>query len=165
MMKPLINKLFFCGCVLLLLVACVRAEQKNSYQLQYVQDGDSAVLCCEQGKTFTVRLLDIDAPEKYQPYAEESKDTLKKLLVHKDLVLLGAKQDRYGRRLVVIEVEGKSVNDIMIRSGAAWVWRFSRNKRLKALQQQAKDEKVGLWALPESERQDPWHWRQTHSRK
>jgi endonuclease YncB( thermonuclease family) len=151
--------------VLFLITACSQAEQNSGYRLQYVQDGDSAVLCCDEGKKFTVRLLDIDAPEKHQPYAEESRAKLKKLLINKELTLLGVKRDRYGRRLVMIEVNGENINDTMVRSGAAWVWRFSKSKKLRALQRQAKEQNLGLWALPEAQRQDPWHWRQTHSRK
>ena len=87
---------------------------------------------------------------------------LKKLLINKELNLIGAKQDRYGRRLVVIEVEGQSVNDTMVSSGAAWVWKYSKSRRLKALQQQAKENHKGLWALPQAQRLDPWEWRQAH---
>lgn len=155
----------FVLCTLMLLVlACSQAEQEG-YRLVYVQDGDSAVLCCDAGKKFTVRLLDIDAPEKHQPYAEESKALLDDLLDGEPLRLLGEKRDRYGRRLAVIQVNGKSINDMMVMSGAAWVWKYSKSKRMRALQQEAKDAGRGLWALPEAQRQNPWDWRQSHQRK
>ena len=147
----------------LLIVACSQAGQSDGgYRLEYVQDGDSAILCCDRGKKFTVRLLDIDAPEKHQPYANESKNKLKKLLINKELNLIGAKQDRYGRRLVVIEVEGQSVNDTMVSSGAAWVWKYSKSRRMRALQEEARENQKGLWALPQAQRLDPWEWRQAH---
>lgn len=152
-------------CTLLLIAfACTQAEQ-DDYQLVYVQDGDSAVLCCDAGKKFTVRLLDIDAPEKNQPYAEQSKALLEELLKGEALILRGAKRDRYGRRLAVIEVGGKSVNDMMVMSGAAWVWKYSKSRRMRALQQEAKESVKGLWGLPEAQRQNPWDWRQSHPRK
>ena len=155
----------FVLCTLLVLVlACSQAEQEG-YRLVYVQDGDSAVLCCDAGKKFTVRLLDIDAPEKHQPYAEKSKTLLDDLLDDKPLSLLGEKRDRYGRRLAVIQVNGKSINDMMVMSGAAWVWKYSKSKRMRALQKEAKDAGRGLWALPEAQRQNPWDWRQSHQRK
>lgn len=149
-----------------LLIACAPAEQRHSdsYQLVYVQDGDSVVLCCDQGKKFTVRLLDIDAPEKGQPYAEESKNQLNALLNGQEMTLLGAKHDKYGRRLAIIEVAGDNINDVMVQTGAAWVWRYSKSRRMKAMQQTAKDAQRGLWALPQAQRQDPWQWRQSHQR-
>ncbi|GAA0209232.1 thermonuclease family protein [Kangiella japonica] len=131
----------------------------------YVQDGDSVVLCCERSKKFTVRLLDIDAPERYQPYAKQSKAFLKNLLDGQKLKLLGDKHDRYGRRLAVIEVDGVSINEKMVSSGAAWVWKYSKNPRMRSLQQEAKERKLGLWALPEEQRQDPSDWRKAHPRK
>lgn len=162
-------KLFIKFIVVGLLIACAPAEQHaEGYHLVYVQDGDSAVLCCDdsskKGGKFTVRLLDIDTPEKGQPYAEQSKEQLQRLLEDKSLVLLGAKYDKYGRRLTVIEANGENVNDVMVETGAAWVWRYSKSRRMKAMQQTAKDQQRGLWALPEAERQDPWLWRQQHKR-
>lgn len=150
---------------LCLAVSCSQAEQAGVYRLVYVQDGDSVVLCCDMGKKFTVRLLDIDAPERYQPYAEQSKSLLKSLLENKPLKLLGDNYDRYGRRLAVIEVEGESVNDKMVSSGAVWVWKYSKSRRMRSLQQEAKERKLGLWALPEEQRQDPSDWRKAHPRK
>lgn len=145
--------------------ACSQAEQAGAYRLVYVQDGDSVVLCCERSKKFTVRLLDIDAPERYQPYAKKSRALLKNLLEGEKLKLLGDKYDRYGRRLAIIEVGGDSINEKMVSSGAAWVWKYSKNRRMRSLQQEAKERKLGLWALPEEQRQDPSDWRKTHPRK
>ncbi len=157
-------RLIIAFCLLITTTSCGQANDAG-YQLVYVQDGDSAVLCCDKGKKFTVRLLDIDAPERHQPYAEDSKATLKQLLQGESLVLRGAKRDRYGRRLAIIEVNGESINDKMVESGAAWVWKYSKSKRMRALQQAAKESGEGLWALPEAQRQDPWEWRQSHPRK
>ncbi|AKE53078.1 Nuclease [Kangiella geojedonensis] len=151
-------------CLLIATTSCSQAGEAG-YQLVYVQDGDSAVLCCDKGKQFTVRLLDIDAPEKHQPYAEDSKARLERFLKGESLALRGSKRDRYGRRLAVIEVNGESINDKMVESGAAWVWKYSKSKRMRALQQEAKESAIGLWALPEAQRQNPWEWRQSHPRK
>ncbi|MRX27904.1 thermonuclease family protein [Kangiella sp. HZ709] len=149
----------------LILTAC-ETSVSNDYRLKYVQDGDSAVLCCdEKGKQFTVRLKDIDAPEKHQPFAKESKNHLKQLIDNEPLFLIGKKKDRYGRRLVDIIVNETSVNTEMIKTGHAWLWRYSDNLKLQWLQKQAKKNKRGLWALPESQRIEPWNWRKKNPRK
>ena len=106
MMSNSMWRLIIAFCLLITTTSCGQANDAG-YQLVYVQDGDSAVLCCDKGKKFTVRLLDIDAPERHQPYAEDSKATLKQLLQGESLVLRGAKRDRYGRRLAIIEVNGE----------------------------------------------------------
>lgn len=149
----------------LVLIACdTNSGYSEGYSLVYVQDGDSVVLCCDNGKKFTVRLLDIDAPERYQPYAETSKQQLHDMLEGEPLMLVGSKYDKYGRRLAVIEADGVNVNDKMVETGAAWVWRYSKNRQMKALQQEAREDERGLWDLPEAQRQDPWLWRQKHQR-
>ncbi|NVK22316.1 MAG: thermonuclease family protein [Kangiellaceae bacterium] len=147
---------------------CERAN--GEYQAEFVQDGDSVVICCEQGETFIVRLRDIDAPEKQQPYAEQSRDFLRQLLQDQTFKLKGLETDRYGRRLVDIilvdkqSLEQYSVNKLMIESGSAWVWRYSNDYKLRYIQKQARDEKKGLWALPESQRLEPWLWREQYRR-
>lgn len=148
-----------------ILVSCQSAAS-GDYQLEYVQDGDSVILCCDKNsQTFIVRLKDIDAPEKKQPFAKESKNYLSSLLKNKSLKLVGKKKDRYGRLLADIIVDEESINAQMIKTGHAWLWRYSENLKLQWLQKQAKKDKKGLWALPESQRIEPWKWRKQNPRK
>ncbi len=158
----LLAKIIVATC-LLSATACQQAS--GDYQLKYVQDGDSAILCCDKGETFIVRLKDIDAPEKDQPFANQSKQYLKQLINGKSLKLIGKKKDRYGRLLADIIVDEESVNKQMIKTGHAWLWRYSENLKLQWLQKQAKKQKLGLWALPESQRIEPWQWRKQNKRK
>lgn len=147
---------------LLLLAGCQQAS--GDFQLKYVQDGDSVILCCDKGDTFIVRLKDIDAPEKNQPFAQQSKRYLQQLIKGKSLQLIGKEKDRYGRLLADIIVNEESVNQQMIETGHAWVWRYSESLKLQWLQKQAKKKQLGLWALPKSQRIEPWQWRRRHRR-
>lgn len=162
---------YFGFTIWLALILTVSACEKASgqYQLKYVQDGDSLVICCEQGDDFTVRLRDIDAPEKGQPHANESREFLKQLLRNQTFQLKGKETDRYNRRLVDIILkngeEALSVNQIMIENGQAWTWRYSESLKLQYLQKKAREQKKGLWALPENEIQDPWLWRKEQRNK
>jgi len=57
------------------------------------------------------------------------------------------------------------VNAEMVRQGAAWVYRrYSRDPALLVLEQEARDRRRGLWALPEAERVPPWDWRRQQHR-
>jgi hypothetical protein len=48
----------------------------------------------------------------------------------------------------------------MIRQGQAWVYRqYLRDRSLLALEEEAKQARHGLWALPEAEQVPPWQWR------
>ena len=52
------------------------------------------------------------------------------------------------------------VNAEMVRQGAAWVYRqYSHDPLLLRHEQEARDARRGLWALPEAERMPPWEWR------
>lgn len=122
------------------------------------------IICCEQGNSFTVRLKDIDAPEREQPFASDSRDYLKQLVMDKPIRLIGDKRDKYGRLLVDLVVDGQSINEVMIGEGMAWRWRYSKSKKLKQLEETAREAKKGIWALPESQRIEPWEWRKQQAR-
>lgn len=148
-----------------LLTSC-QSIANHEYRLTRVQDGDSVILCCNNDqKTLIVRLKDIDAPEKKQPFAKESKNYLNSLLKNKSLKIIGKKKDKYGRLLADIIVDQESINAQMIKTGHAWLWRYSDNLKLQWLQKQAQKNKKGLWALPESQRIEPWEWRKNNRRK
>lgn len=122
------------------------------------------IVCCDKGNSFTIRLKDIDAPEREQPFASDSRDYLEGMVMDKPIKLIGDKRDKYGRLLVDIMVDGQSINETMIAEGMAWRWRYSKSKKLKQLEETARDAKKGIWALPESQRIEPWEWRKQHKR-
>ena len=111
----------FCGVLLLVLVAC------DAYEGQAIRvfDGDS-FLMREAGETeIEVRLFGIDAPERYQPWSDRSRQALTELLHGQRLRLVPETEDRYGRVVAtVLRVsDGLDVNAEMVRLGHAWVFR------------------------------------------
>ena len=55
------------------------------------------------------------------------------------------------------------VNAEKVRQGAAWVYRqYNHDPSLVRLEQEARDARRGLWALPEVERTPPWEWRRNN---
>ncbi|WP_083398444.1 thermonuclease family protein [Nitrosomonas communis] len=68
--------------------------------------------------------------------------------------------DRYGRKVARVYKDDIDVNAEMVRLGAAWVYRkYARDQNLYALEKQARQNKVGLWSLPETQQIPPWEWR------
>ena len=68
--------------------------------------------------------------------------------------------DRYGRTVGRVFVGQTDVNAALVRQGAAWVYRqYAHDPALLVLEQAARDDRRGLWALPEAERVPPWEWR------
>lgn len=152
-----------CLILVLLLTGCESVDA--DYRVKFVQDGDSMIVCCERNNSFTIRLKDIDAPEREQPFAKKSREFMQELVMNKPIRLIGDKRDQYGRMLVDLVVDGQSVNELMVSEGMAWRWRYSKSKKLKELEESAREAKKGLWALPESQRVEPWEWRKQQKRK
>ncbi len=68
--------------------------------------------------------------------------------------------DRYGRTVARVYAGSLDVNAEMIRLGAAWVYRrYSDDPGLLRLEELARSQHRGLWALPEAQAVPPWEWR------
>lgn len=131
-----------------------------------VSDGDTFKLLVTGNKQIRVRLAEIDTPESAQPYGSKAKQELSGLIFGKTVTVNVEDTDRYGRTVGRVSADGIDVNAEMIRRGAAWVYRqYAKDQSLFGLEEEAKQEKRGLWSLPESERVPPWEWRLTgHSK-
>ena len=112
---------------------------------------------------YRVRLAEIDAPEKKQPFGSKAKAALSELVAGQMITVEQVDKDRYGRLVANLYADGKWVNAEMVRSGDAWVYRqYAKTPELFQLEEEAREGKRGLWALPEQERTPPWEWRKAH---
>jgi endonuclease YncB( thermonuclease family) len=124
-----------------------------------VKDGDSLVAKV-QGVEMEFRLAEIDAPERDQPYGEQAKRELMALARGQQLVLRPVDTDRYGRTVVHVWNGTTYLNAEIVRRGGAWFYtEFARGPALYDVEQEARKEKRGLWALPLQDRIEPWEWR------
>lgn len=140
----------------------------ESYQGRVVgiTDGDTFKLLVAGNRQIRVRLAEIDTPESAQPYGSKAKQELSGLIFGKTVTVNVENTDRYGRTVGRVSADGVDVNSEMIRRGAAWVYRqYAKDESLFGLETEAKQEKRGLWSLPESERIPPWEWRHARHRK
>lgn len=105
-----------------------------------------------------MRLADIDAPEKGQPFGARAKAALSTLVYSQEVRVIDRGSDRYGRTLgLVMGVTGEA-NEAMVRDGLAWVYRrYSSRADLLAAEAVAREERRGLWSLPSPT--PPWQWR------
>lgn len=123
-----------------------------------VLDGDTIEVL--QGRQpVRVRLLNIDAPEKKQPFGRWSTNQLKSLLAGQSVTVSYTQTDRYGRVLGrVVTANGTEANRQQVLKGAAWVYdRYNTDNSLPALQREAQTQKRGLWA--DNQPVPPWEWR------
>lgn len=125
-----------------------------------VHDGDTLTMLDGQKTQFKIRLSEIDAPEIGQPYGDKAKKAMSDLAFGKQCDATVAGTDRYGRKIAAVTCDGKHVNREMVRAGAAWVYdAYPHSKSIELDESQAMNSKLGLWALQDDQRIEPWRWR------
>lgn len=146
------------------------AERKamESATVVRVVDGDTVDLKIGN-RTVRTRLLNLDTPETVDPrrpveeYGREASNFTKSVLKEGTKILFRydvEKADRYGRHLLHIYLaDGTWVNALLVRAGFAQVATYPPNVSASAffreLQRKAREESLGLWQIPEKERENP----------
>jgi endonuclease YncB( thermonuclease family) len=134
-------------------------------QVIRVTDGDSITVRAGE-ENIKVRLAQIDAPETGQPWGTRSRQELAEMVAGRTITVKATGQDRYGRTIAQIEAGGVDVNRDMIARGAAWAYTtYVTDPSMIETQRKAREEGVGLWAMPENERIPPWVYRQERRAK
>ncbi|WP_411565005.1 thermonuclease family protein [Rubrivivax sp. A210] len=122
-----------------------------------VADGDTLTVLSGGGQ-FKVRMVEIDAPEKAQPYGQRARTSLADLCFRRPVHVVDKGQDRYGRTLGRVWCAGVDANKEQVRRGMAWVYeRYVTDRGLYKVQGQAQGRHLGLWADPSPI--PPWDWR------
>lgn len=124
-----------------------------------VADGDTLTIQNSTGPS-VIRLAEIDAPEKCQPYGGASRTSLVNLALNKDATVLVTDKDKYGRTVGKVTVSGQteSVNKTQLRVGLAWVYdAYVQDLSLNGIENFARLSNSGLWAGTNPI--EPWVWR------
>jgi endonuclease YncB( thermonuclease family) len=130
-----------------------------------VSDGDTITILVPGNNQRKVRLAEIDAPERGQPYGSKAAQMLADMVAGRSVQVRSNGADRYGRTIGRVFSSGRDVNKSMVEMGGAWVYRqYMTDPDFLMVEKKARASMAGLWALPESERIPPWDWRR-HKRK
>mgnify|MGYP001460838412 CR=1 FL=1 len=110
-----------------------------------ITDGDTLKLRCRE--QITVRLADIDAPEKGQAFGQRSKEALSDLCFGTMARMDAQSRDRYGRTVARIRCAGTDANAAMVRQGMAWAYRrYQTDPKFSVFEAEARYRKAGLGA-------------------
>ncbi len=132
---------------------------QTGYKVIGVKDGDTVVILVSGG-SLTVRLADVDCPEKKQPFGNVAKQYVANACYGKFITLEHkGKYDRNKRLIAtVILPNGDNLNRLLVSKGLAWHFvKYSKDESYAMLQEQAMQSRVGLWSLPNPV--PPWVWR------
>ena len=149
-------------CLLLVAVAPAWADTMRGIVFVVI-DGDTVLFKPDSygaaSRAFLkIRLANIDAPEKDQPYGEAATRALSALVLDQRVVLNTVAVDAYGRTIAQIQAGDVQVNTELVRRGLAWA---SRNATMKNIQRDARQAPRGLWR--EAAPLPPWVWRREHA--
>jgi len=129
-----------------------------------ITDGDTTRALTPDNQLLRIRLKNIDAPEKSQAFGQASKQNLSQYIFGRDVELHIFGQDRYGRTLAVIMLDGVDINLQQVKDGYAWVYtRYIGEStqdvqaRYLGAEAEAKESRRGLWNDPDPV--PPWEWR------
>jgi micrococcal nuclease len=141
-----------------LLIASVYAHAAPV--LVNVIDGDTVIIR-DNTLTYHLRLLDIDAPERQQAFGIQSRRSLKQLCEHANIAVHLQGRDLYGRTLGHLYCNNTDASQSQIKLGMAWFnARYSKRFELDTLQQQAQQQRLGLWQ--DIQPMPPWQWRKIY---
>ena len=126
-------------------------------------DGDTSKFRIN-GQVKSVRYLLIDTPETVkpntpvQPFGKEASTFTKNALTHAHKIQLdfdktGNKGDKYNRTLAYVYVDGKDLNEELVKKGlarVAYVYKPNTKNEAKYLkaQEYAKNRHLGIWSKP-----------------
>lgn len=146
---------------------------KSFVDVEFLNANDGDTFNVEMnGKKERVRLLMIDTPEmnynkgEPMPYAEAAKDRTSELLKNATSVQLvfdkGPETDNYDRYLAYAFVDGVSLHEILLSEGLAAVRYVNKPNDtladdLRDIEQQAKDQKLNIWAHENYLQRDGFH--------
>lgn len=139
------------------------APQPNRWFVLRAIDGDTLVLRLEGAeieRKETIRLLNVNTPEKNEPGFLEAKEALQTLVRGGTVELEfekpdAEKRDGFGRLLAYVIAYGVNVNVELVRQG--WSKHYTKygkgrlHEEFEAAEAEAKTEKRGLWSGPSEE--------------
>lgn len=125
-----------------------------------IKDGDTIELLKDNEK-LTLRLSEIDCPEKNQPYGKHAKKFVSDFCFNQKVQVMIEKEkekDQYGRYLGKVKIGFKVLQEELLKNGLAWHYKkYSTDEYLEKLENDARKSKIGLWK--DSNPTPPWDWR------
>jgi endonuclease YncB( thermonuclease family) len=153
--------------LLYLYVGNANAAQVLQALVVGVSDGDSITVLDADKHQHKIRLQGIDAPEKAQAYGQKSKESLSALVYRKNVQVLWAKKDRYGRTVGQVMVGGFDACLEQVKRGMAWHYKDFQGEQSEEdrdlydrAEIQARSQRLGLWH--DTDPQEPSVFRRQH---
>ncbi len=127
-----------------------------------VIDGNTFELKTDENETYKIILFGVDCPEPGQPFAEDAKNALEKLILRQKIAVDVVGKDRHGVRLGVVLIKNKiDPRKELLKDGLAWTAERDPQVELEALRLEAYAKRSGVWK--ENNPTPPWIYRREQS--
>ena len=141
-----------------------KPQQELAGRIIEVYDGDTATLLTNDNVKYKVRFYGIDAPEAAQECGIASRDALREKILGREVTVLVAATDRYGRAVGKVMLGGRCINQEMVAEGRAWYYKEYAPDEPGFAQAEAaaRRERLGIWK--NGSPQPPWEWRRENKK-
>jgi micrococcal nuclease len=136
---------------LLIFFLCVQVyAQTLTGKVIAIKDGDTVVVIDTANNQTTLRLAEVDCPEKKQAFGTKAKQFTSDAVYLKEVKYIVTDTDRYGRSIAKVYYDdNKYLSAEIIKNGFGWQYKqYSTSKLLANLEQEARTNKRGLWVDP-----------------
>lgn len=154
---------------ILALSASSAQAEPVTVRIIHVEDGDTVTALMPTTEHLRIRIAGIDAPESRQDFGTRSRQLLSRLVKGKFVQAEAVSQDRYGRYVSILTVDGADVGLAMIGAGLAWAYRDCFRDlpdgyaaAYELAENEARISGRGLWGAPYP--MEPWKWRRVYRR-
>ncbi|MGB2832321.1 MAG: thermonuclease family protein [Methylotenera sp.] len=156
-------------CISFCLFITISQADETLYKVAYVYDGDTVKL--HPINTFgpqhdiKLRITELDAPERNQPFGLKSRRALMKLCQGKNIFATTeiVAKDKYQRSLGRLQCNQVDASLYLVELGLAWHdEKYSSDWEIEQAQVKAREQKLGLWVGDKAVA--PWVWRKMHLR-
>jgi endonuclease YncB( thermonuclease family) len=115
-----------------------------------IKDGDTVVVIDSLNIQTTLRLAEVDCPEKAQAFGTKAKQFTSDEVYLKQVIYIVTDTDRYGRSIAKIYYDNnKYLSAEIIKNGFGWQYKkYSTSFVLSKLEAEARKNKKGLWIDP-----------------
>lgn len=151
---------YIASVVLFLSISLSYCQDTLTAKVVGIKDGDTVVVLDSLSNQTTLRLAEVDTPEKSQPFGTKAKQFTSDQIYLKTIKYVVTDTDRYGRSIAMIyyDVDNKYLSAEIIKAGMGWHYkRYSTSKELALLEDNAKKNKIGLWV--DNNPIAPWEFR------